>query len=114
MQYKFFGDSFPFSAHGFCNSQLLWQREGESMLKLNLRNYLLLLSAFCAFACSHTGIPPNEDRTIAVPPPDCLKNCARVGGLISRPVYKTWVKYDHLEFKKGFDLAAKTLQSQGH
>jgi hypothetical protein len=36
------------------------------------------------------------------------------GGLISRPVYKTWVKYDHLDFKKGFDLAIKTLQSQGH
>ena len=36
------------------------------------------------------------------------------GGLISRPVYKTWVKYDHLEFKKGFDLAVKTLQSKGH
>ncbi len=84
------------------------------MLKPDLRSYLLLLSAFWAFACSHTGIQPNKERTISVPPPDCQKNCSREGGLISRPVYKTWVKYDHLEFKKGFDLAVKTLQSQGH
>ena len=84
------------------------------MLKPNLRNYLLLLSAFWAFACSHIGIQPNEEKTISLPPPDCQKNCTKEGGLISRPVYKTWVKYDHLEFKKGFDLAVKTLQSQGH
>ena len=46
--------------------------------------------------------------------PACQKNCIREGGVFSRPVYNTWVKYDRLEFKKGFDLAVKTLRSQGH
>ena len=84
------------------------------MLKRDLRNCLLLLSAFWAFACSHADIQSNKERTISVSPPDCQKNCTREGGLISRPVYKTWVRYDHLEFKKGFEIAVKTLQSQGH
>ncbi|MGZ3749612.1 MAG: hypothetical protein ACXVCD_19900, partial [Pseudobdellovibrionaceae bacterium] len=69
------------------------------MFASNLRNYLLLLSAFWAFACSYTGIQPNKERAISAPTPDCQKNCTREGGVISRPVYKTWVKYDHLEFK---------------
>jgi hypothetical protein len=84
------------------------------MLKQNLRNCLLLLLAFWFFACSHMSIQSNEDETIPAPPPDCQKNCTREGGVISRPVYTTWVRYDHLEFKKGFDLAVRTLQSQGH
>ena len=84
------------------------------MLKPNLRNYLFLLSTLLIFACFHIGIQSNKEGTISVPIPDCQRNCNREGGLISRPVYKTWVRYDHLEFKKGFDLAVKTLQSQGH
>ena len=84
------------------------------MLKPNLRNYLFLLSALWIFACSHIGIQSKKEETIPTPIPDCQRNCSREGGLVSRPVYKTWVKYDHLELKKGFDLAVKTLQSQGH
>lgn len=85
------------------------------MLKPNLRNYLLfLLSALWVLGCSHLNIQSKREGTVSELLPDCQRNCTREGGLISRPVYKTWVKYDHLEFKKGFDLAVKTLQSQGH
>jgi hypothetical protein len=84
------------------------------VLKPNLRNYLFLLSALLAFGCSYLGIQSKKEETIPAPIPDCQKNCTVEGGLISRPVYKTWVKYDHLELKKGFELVVKTLQSQGH
>ena len=84
------------------------------MLAPNLRNYFLLLSALWAFACSHTGIQLNRERTVSAPTPDCQRNRTREGGVISRPVYKTWVKYDHLDFEKGFDLVVRTLQSQRH
>jgi hypothetical protein len=85
------------------------------MVTSNFRNHLLfLLSALWIFGCSHIGIQSKEEGTISAPIPDCRRNCTREGGLVSRPVYKTWVKYDHLEFKKGFDLGIKTLQSQGH
>ena len=84
------------------------------MLKPNLRIYLILLSALWFFACSQIGIQSKKEGAISAPIPDCQKNCTMEGGLISRPVYKTWVKYDRLELKKGFDWAVKTLQSQGH
>lgn len=84
------------------------------MLKPNLRIYLLVLSALWLFACSQIGIQSKKEGTIPAPIPDCQKNCTMERGLISRPLYKTWVKYDHLELKRGFELLVKTLQSQGH
>jgi hypothetical protein len=80
----------------------------------NLRNSLLLLSAIWVFGCSYLGIQSKKEEAIPASIPDCQRNCMKEGGLFSRPVFKTWVKYDHLDFKKGFDLAVKTLQSQGH
>ncbi len=88
---------------------------GDQMLKLALRIFaLLLLSLLCIFACSEIGIQSKKEGASTVPIPDCQKNCEGEGGFITRPIYKTWVKYDHLDLKNGFDLAVKTLQSQGH
>jgi len=85
------------------------------MLKRNFRIYvLLLLSLLCIFACSEIGIQSKKESTIPVSIPDCQKNCTGKGGLITRPIYTTWVKYHHLDLKNGFDLAVKSLQSQGH
>ena len=85
------------------------------MLKRIFRNYVLfLLAALCILACSEIGIQPKKEGTTPASVPDCQKNCTGKGGLITRPIYKTWVKYDHLDLKNGFDLAVKTLQSQGH
>jgi hypothetical protein len=84
------------------------------MLKRNLLICFFLLSALWIFACSLIGIQPKKEGTIPAPLPDCQRNLTMEGGVISRPVYKTWVKYDHLDFKQGLDLAIKTLQSQGH
>jgi hypothetical protein len=84
------------------------------MLTPNLRNCLLLSSALWVFACSQIGLESKKEGAIPAPILDCQRNCTMEGGLISRPVYKTWVKYDHLELKRGFELVVKTLQSQGH
>jgi hypothetical protein len=111
MQDGLWGDFFT---QGFCNPLVLWQREGESMLKANLRICFFFLPALWIFACSQIAIQSNKEETIPAPIPACQKNCTREGGLVSHPVYKTWVKYDYLEFKKGFDLVVRTLQSQGH
>jgi hypothetical protein len=84
------------------------------MLKPNLRNYFLLLSALWVFACSHIGIPSKGDGTTSDLIPDCQRNCTKEGGLLFGPVYKTWVKYDHLDLTSGFDFAVRTLRSHGH
>jgi len=82
------------------------------MVKPNLRICFFFLPWI--FACSQIGIQSHKEETIPAPMPACQKNCIREGGVFSRPVCNTWVKYDRLEFKKGFDLAVKTLRSQGH
>ena len=85
------------------------------MLKRIFRNYVsLLLAALYILACSEIGIQSKREGATPASIPDCQKNCTGTGGLIMRPIYKTWVKYDHLDSKNGFDLAVKTLQSQGH
>ena len=85
------------------------------MFKRSLRIHaLLLLSLIYIFACSGIGIQSKKEGEAPDSIPDCQKNCTGKGGLFTRPVYKTWVKYDHLDLKNGFDLAVRTLQSQGH
>ncbi len=85
------------------------------MLTPNLRKYLpILFSALWVSACSYTGIQSKKEGITSDLIPDCQRNWSKEGALISRPIYKTWVKYDHLDFKKGFDLAVRTLQSRGH
>lgn len=84
------------------------------MLTANLRNYIFILSTLWIFACSHIGIQLNKKGTMPPSTPDCQRNCTRGGGLVSHPVYKTWVKFDHLDFENGFDLAVETLRAQGH
>ena len=85
------------------------------MLKENLRIYvLLLLSALSIFACSEIGIQWKKQGTTPTPIPDCQNNCTAEGGLVTRPIFKTWVKYQNLDLKNGFDLAVKTLLSKGH
>jgi hypothetical protein len=85
------------------------------MLRPNRRKYLLILSAgICVFACTHIGIQAKKEGANSALIPDCQENLSKEGGLISSPIYKTWVKYDHLDLKKGFDFAIRTLQSHGH
>jgi hypothetical protein len=85
------------------------------MLKVGLRKYFLFfLPALWVLACSHISIQSKKEGTHSALIPDCQKNWTKEGGLISSPIYKTWVKYDHLDLKKGFDLAVRTLQSHGH
>lgn len=85
------------------------------MPMLNLQKYLpFLFLALCGFACSHIGLQLKKEGTASGPIPECRRNYIREGGLISRPVHRTWVKYDHLDFNRGFDLAVKALQSHGH
>ena len=85
------------------------------MLTANIRKYLLiLLSALWVFDCSHIDIQSKNEQPASDFIPDCRKNYTKEAGLISGVVYKTWVKYENLDFKKGLDLVIRTLQDHGH
>lgn len=94
-------------------ASLIWEK-GECMLRSKIPKYLILsLSMLWILACSSTDSQIREGGTDSSHISDCRSNYRREGGLISSPIYKTWMKYDQFDLKKGFDLALKTLQSQG-
>ncbi|OGP56955.1 MAG: hypothetical protein A2162_12240 [Deltaproteobacteria bacterium RBG_13_52_11b] len=85
------------------------------MSQSDFRRYLLFsIFAFFLLSCSYLGIQPKKEKAVSTPIPDCQSNRTKEGGLVSAPIYKTWVRYDRLDFKKGFDLAIRTLHIQGH
>lgn len=66
------------------------------------------------FACSQLGLQPKKETQEPPSIPDCKKNYTKEGNFISGRVYKTWVKYDNLDFKKAFDVAVKSIQTGGN
>ena len=65
-------------------------------------------------ACSPTDSQIRKEETGSSHIRDCQSHYTREGGLISSPIYKTWMKYDQFDRKKGLDLALESLQSQGY
>jgi hypothetical protein len=90
------------------------QKEGM-MLKNRLRTYLLIfLSCLCVSACAQLGLQSKKETAEPVAPiPECKKNYTKEGIPIFGRMYKTWVKYDHLDFKRGFDAAVTAIKARG-
>jgi hypothetical protein len=82
------------------------------MMKSHLRIYLILiLFGLVTFACSELNLQTKNDRPETSSVPDCQANYTKEGNWIAGRVYKTWVKYDPLDFKKGFDAALTAIQA---
>lgn len=100
------------------SQNIMWNllfKRGTMKLKFLLRIYLLLflLSTFI-FACSQVVV--RSQKEISEPPsiPDCQKNYIKGGNWLFGRVYKTWVKYDNLDFGKGFDAVVMIIQGKGN
>lgn len=90
-------------------------KRGTMNLKFHLRIYLLLfLSSTFIFACSQAVVQSQKETSESPSIPDCKKNYIKEGNWISGRVYKTWVKYDNLDFGKGFDAVVMTIQGRGN
>ena len=84
------------------------------MLRFYSRIYLLVfLSGFSIYACSILGLQSKKEAPDPSTP-DCKKNYTKKGNFISGRVYNTWVEYENLDFKKGFDTAVMTIQARGN
>jgi hypothetical protein len=81
----------------------------------HLRIYLLFfLSGLFISACSQLGLQSKKETSEPASIPDCKKNYTKEGNFISGRVYKTWVKYDNLDYKKGFDAAVTAIKARGN
>jgi hypothetical protein len=86
------------------------------MLKNHLRAYLFIfLSGLLISACAQLGLQSKKETAeTAAPIPECKKNYTKEGNFISGRLYKTWVKYDNLDYKKGFDAVVMTVKTRGY
>lgn len=85
------------------------------MEKLNFRSFLIIfLFGLFIFACHREAIQPTKEPTEPPQIPECKKNYTRGGNWIAGLIYKTWVKYDNLDFNKALSASVKSLQTYGH
>jgi hypothetical protein len=86
------------------------------MLKNHLRTYLFIfLSGLFICACAQLGLQSKKETAEpAAPIPECKKNYTKEGIWPFNQVYKTWVKYDPLDYKKGFDAVLATVKTRGY
>ncbi|NWF92660.1 MAG: SH3 domain-containing protein [Syntrophaceae bacterium] len=76
--------------------------------------FFIFLSGLLLSACSGLGLQSKKETREPASIPDCEQNYTKEGNLISGRVYKTWVKYENLEYKRGFDTAVMALKTRGH
>ena len=83
------------------------------LFRLKNLSVILMLSLFI-FSCSQLGIQSKKEAPGPSTIPECKKNYAMEGIWPFNPVYKTWVKYSSLDYKKGFDTAVIAVKSSGY
>jgi hypothetical protein len=82
------------------------------MLKFHLKVGLIIIScSLVPFACSQLGLQSKNDVPAMSSIPDCRANYTKEGNWFAGRVYKTWVRYENLDFKKGFDAAVTAIQA---
>ncbi len=82
------------------------------MLKFHLKVCpVIVFFGLITFGCSQLGFHSKNDETGIASVPDCRANYTKEGNWFAGRVYKTWVKYENLDFKKGFDAALTAIQA---
>jgi hypothetical protein len=90
-------------------------KKEATMRENRLRTYLFIfLFGLSISACAQLGLQSKEEAPELGPIPDCKKNYAKEGSFIWGSTHKTWVKYDNIDYRKGFDTAVTALKARGH
>jgi len=84
-----------------------------SHYRLNNLSIMIVLSLFI-FSCSQLGIQSKKETPEPSTAPECEKNYTKQGIWPFNQVYKTWVKYAPLDYKKGFDTALMAVKTSGN
>jgi hypothetical protein len=83
------------------------------LYRLNNLSIIVMLSLFI-FSCSQLGIQSKKETPEPSTLPECEKNYTKQGIWPFNRVYKTWVKYSPLDYKKGFDTAVTAVKTSGY
>jgi hypothetical protein len=83
------------------------------LYRLSNLTVIVVLSLFI-FSCSQLGIQSKKETPEPSTIPECEKNYTKAGIWPVNRVYKTWVKYSPLDYKKGFDTAVMAAKTSGY
>jgi hypothetical protein len=83
------------------------------LYRLNNMSIIIMLGLFI-FSCSQLGIQSKKETPEPSTIPECKKNYTKEGIWPINRVYKTWVKYSPLDYKKGFDTAVMAVKTSGY
>ena len=79
-----------------------------------LKYFFGFLLSVSIVACSHLVPQQGQGTQEPTPVPDCRKNYTKEFSLSSDTAYKTWVKYDDLDYNRAFDAAVFSIQNNGY
>src|SRR5512139_1376512 len=96
---------------------LKYQSKGGTAMtrlyRLNNLSIVIMLSLFI-FSCAQLGIQSKKETSEPSALPECKQNYTKKGIWPFKRVYKTWVKYSPLDYKKGFDTAVTAVKTSGY
>jgi uncharacterized protein YgiM (DUF1202 family) len=101
---------------GVCGARSGQSKGGTAMTRLyRLTNLSItvVLSLFI-FSCAQLGLQSKKEAPEPSTLPECQKNYKAEGIWPINRVYKTWVKYSPLDYKKGFDTAVMAVKTSGY
>jgi uncharacterized protein YgiM (DUF1202 family) len=84
-----------------------------ALYRLNNLGIIIVLSLFI-FSCAQLGLQSKKEAPEPSTLPECQKNYKAEGIWPINRVYKTWVKYSPLDYKKGFDTAVIAVKTSGY
>jgi hypothetical protein len=84
------------------------------LYRLNNLSIIIIMLSLFIFSCSQLGIQSKKETPEPSTVPECKKNYTKQGIWPFSQVYKTWVKYSPLDYKKGFDTAVMAVKTSGY
>ena len=84
------------------------------LYRLNNLSIIIIILSLFTFSCSQLGIQSKKETPEPSTAPECQKNYTKQGIWPFNQVYKTWVKYAPLDYKKGFDTAVTAVKTSGY
>jgi len=85
----------------------------KRLYRLNNLSIIIIMLSLFIFSCSQLGIQSKKEAPDPSTIPECKKNYTKQGIWPFSRVYKTWVKYSPLDYKKGFDTAVMAAKTSG-
>ncbi len=74
----------------------------------------IVMALGLTLSCAHLGLQTEQEEPFLSVVPECERNYKKEGVWPFRQVHSTWVKYDPLDYKRGFEAALMAIKTMGY